>query len=217
MSMLRHIVDSPGLRRVRMKCWMSLVLLLGSALGTYAQGADHYCRSVAAIFVMDQKDAPVRIVDGTAFVGNLQIENLTGPPVSQYPIKGITPNQYPPKKIVALQLGYVTEVPPDCSDTKVPPVITLSKVEKIDVDAGKITVSNAFASGTRILMEISDRLNARRVFTLFGPVYVRFEDETEWRFDLPKEGSFDSHQATRRAACTPGVIKTMDEHCRNLD
>ena len=197
-----------------MKCWLwSVVLSLGATLGTYAHGAGHHCRSVVAIYMMDQKDAPVRILGGTAFTGNLQIENLTGPPVSLYPIKGITPNQYPPKKIVALQLGYVTEVPPDCSDTKVPPVITLSKVEKIDVDAGKITVSNAFASGTKILTEISQRLDATRVFTLFGPVYVRFEDETEWRFDLPKEGSFDNHQAAKRAACTPDVLKKMDENC----
>ena len=198
-----------------MKCWMWSVLVLSIMSGTYADGADHYCRSAVAIFVMDQEDAPVRIAGGTAFTGNLQFENLTGPPVSQS--KKISSHLLPPKKIVALQLGFVTEVPPGCSDTRVPPVITLSKIEKIDVDAGKITVSNAFASGTETLTEISEKLDARRVFTLFGPVYVRFEDGTEWRFDLTKKGSFDNHQAAIRAACTPDVIKQMDSNCGRQD
>lgn len=192
------------------------VTLFIFCLVTVASAGDG-CRSIVAIFVMDQKDAPARILGGTAFTGRPQVENLTGPPVSQYPIKGITPNQYPAKKIVAIQLGYVTEVPPDCSDAKVPPMITFSKVETVEVDAGKITVSNAFASGTKTLLEISRKLDARRVFTLFGPVYVRFEDGTEWRFDLLKEGSFDNHVAANQAACTPESDKRMEENCRRKD
>lgn len=158
---------------------------------------------VAAIFVLNQKGAPVRIVGDIAFTKHMKIENLTGPPVSKYPIKGISPNQFPPKRITELQLGYVTEVPPGCSSMAISPTITFSKIEKVSLDAGRIITSDAFVVDLNPMIENASKFKARRLFMQYGPVYARFADGTEWRFELLKAGSFDNHEAANRFACTP--------------
>ena len=119
------------------------------------------------------------------------------------------------KLVTELQVGWVIESPPGCSDVAIPNRVSFAPLEEVRIAPGATHSGLSYKVGTFHTWQLAKQLKSHHLLLQFGVVRVKFADGSEWSYDLKTNLSFDNHQQATEFACNDTSAK-VDQEIKGL-